>query len=148
MNNESIIFEARKKAKLYKLQGYHCSESVIRTINDVLQLKMNDDVLRCACGFRGGGGGYRDRCGIIEAGIMIISYIYGRDDSNGDLDKYSEMIVELHDDFKNYFNTIYCRDIYYDQKKKGVENTCLEIIVDGVEIILKLLLKKLNQVND
>ena len=61
MNNN-----AKEIVKNYKLQGYHCSESIIRTVNDVLDLKMSDDVLRCACGFRGGGGGYRDRCGIIR----------------------------------------------------------------------------------
>jgi len=140
MDNELIIVEARKLAKQYKLQGYHCSESIIRSVNDVLDLKMNDDVLRCACGFRGGGGGYRDRCGIIEAGIMIISYIHGRDNADEDIEKYSNLVFKLHEDFNKRFNTIYCRDIYYDQKKKQVENTCLEIIEDGVEIILRILL--------
>lgn len=134
------ILSARQIARDYKLKGYHCSECIIRTVNDVLDLKMSDDVLRCACGFRGGGGGYRDRCGIIGAGIMIISYLYGRDDCSGDVEEYSNLIIQLHEEFKNHFNTIYCRDIYYDQKKKMVENTCLDTVEDGVEIILDLLI--------
>lgn len=137
MNNN-----AKEIVKNYKLQGYHCSESIIRTVNDVLDLKMSDDVLRCACGFRGGGGGYRDRCGIISAGIMIISYMYGRDNSEDDVEGYSSLIRKLHEEFKNHFGTIYCRDIYAKQKSKQVENTCLDTVQDGVEIILKALSKE------
>ena len=55
---EEILQKTREISRQYKLEGYHCSETVIRTLNDVFELKMNEDVLRCACGFRGGGGGF------------------------------------------------------------------------------------------
>ncbi len=141
MNEKELLNEIREKASAYKLSGFHCSESVIRTLNDVFGLKMSEDVIRCACGFRGGGGGYRDRCGIIEAGIMAISYLYGRNDVKGETWKYSYLVRVLHHRFRDRFGTIYCRDIYFDQKEKKVPNTCHDPVVDGSEIIGKLLLE-------
>ena len=43
--------DASSLAAEYRLKGYHCSESIIRSINEVFDLKMSEDVLRCACGF-------------------------------------------------------------------------------------------------
>ena len=133
------VDRVKKLSKEYKLKGYHCSESIIRSINDAFELNMSDDLLRSVCGFRGGGGGYRDRCGIIESGMMLISYIYGRDNPEEEVWKYSYLIRVLHERFKEHFGTIYCRDIYFKQKEMNVPINCLDVIVDGSEIIAILL---------
>ena len=139
--NREIIDRAEKASREYKQMGYHCSEAVIRALNDVLELKMNEDVLRTACGFRGGGGGYRDRCGILEAGMMAISYLYGRDNLNGDVWRYSYLIRILHERFLEHFGTIRCLDIYTKQKERNVPNTCLDPTGEGTAIIAELLLE-------
>lgn len=141
MIEKETLNEIEKKSSAYKLSGFHCSESVIRTMNDVFDLNMNEDTLRCACGFRGGGGGYRDRCGILEAGMMTISFLYGRNDVQGETWQYSYLIRLLHERFRDRFGTIYCRDIYFDQKEKKVPNTCHDPVVEGSLIIAKLLLE-------
>ena len=133
------VDRVRKLSEEYRLKGYHCSESIIRSINDAFELNMSEDLLRSVCGFRGGGGGYRDRCGIIETGMILISYIYGRDNPEGEVWKYSYLIRILHKRFKSHFNTIYCKDIYFKQKQMNVAITCLDTIVDGSEIITNLL---------
>ena len=141
MNREEILQKTKEISRKYKRMGYHCSETVIRTLNDVFELQMSDDVLRCACGFRGGGGGYRDRCGILEAGMMTISYLHGRDDQEGDIEGYSYLIRILHERFLKHFGTIRCLDIYTKQKEENVANTCLEPTVEGTVLISELLLE-------
>ena len=139
MEKKEILEKIKKTASSYKLSGYHCSESVIRTLNDVFELGLSGETLRTACGFRGGGGGMRDRCGILEAGIMVISYLYGRYDLEGETWTYSYLIRELHRRFKDHFQTIYCRDIYFKQKEMQVPNTCHDPVVEGSVLIGELL---------
>ena len=90
--------------------------------------------------FFGCGGRYRDRCGIIEAGIMIISYIYGRNTCDEETWKYAYFIRLLHERFKERFNTIKCIDLYTRQKEANVEVVCLEPIKIGASIIADILL--------
>lgn len=75
MNNKERIDKARELAKSYKLQGYHCSESIIRAVPKALDMEISDDVIKAACGFFRGGGGTCDRCGVIECGLMLISML-------------------------------------------------------------------------
>ena len=137
----SIINKCINIASTYKIEGYHCSESIIRAINEGFELHLSKEMIRSACGFRGGGGGYHDRCGIIDAGIMIISYLYGRDDLNKERWTYSYLIRVLHDRFKEEFNSIYCRDIMLPQKEKGIENICLDTTKIGTKILAELLIE-------
>lgn len=136
---EEIIQEAGEKASSYKLSGYHCSESVIRALNDTFGWKMSKEMLRMASGFRGGGGGIRGRCGIIEAGIMAISYLYGRDDQSGTVWTYSYLTRYWIQRFEEHFGSSGCLDIYTKQKAMQVPNTCHDPVVEGTKIIAEIL---------
>ena len=138
-DREKIIEDVKLTVKKRCLEGFHCSEASFRALIEVLQLDVSDDLIRSVCGFRGGGGGYRDRCGIIEVGSIIISLLYGRDYPNQDKWPYSYLIRILHDRFKKEFGSIYCRDILFPLKEKRKENPCLPTYEKGCEIILNLL---------
>lgn len=131
---------AAARAKEYKFRGYHCSESVIRACGEALDLRLSDDLVRAACGFRGGGGGYMDRCGVIEAGCMLISYLYGRLTPEQPDWGYSYLICEFHDRFKEHFASIYCRDVMPAERGKDAP-VCLRVFAEGSEILTRLLLE-------
>ena len=56
----------------YREKGFHCPEATIRACSDALDLRIPEDVIRAASGFMGGGGGMGERCGVVEAGCMIL----------------------------------------------------------------------------
>jgi C_GCAxxG_C_C family probable redox protein len=137
MISSDVVKKAGELAMYYKSQKFHCSESIIRACSDALGLRLPEDVIRVASGFRGGGGGYWDRCGVIESGIILISYLYGRLTVYQDSWDYSYLIRELHKRFNNEFHSIYCRDI----KGTSANKNCDDIYRIGSEIIVQLLIE-------
>lgn len=123
--------------EIYREQGFHCSESVIRACNDALRMNLSRDVLRSACGFRGGGGGAGGRCGVIEAGIILLSYQYGRENPNTSCEEYSIRIRNLIKEFHHRFGSTECREISPAEIKRF--GNCGRIFRQGAELILQCL---------
>ncbi len=139
---EEILKAAADKCESYRLQGYHCSESALRACADVLNISLPEELLKVSSGFRGGGGGYGDRCGVVEAGIMLISYLYGRTDPKADVSDYSYLIRILHDRFNARLGSYYCRVLRpFAFYLSGAEQNCSHTYKEGARIITQLLLE-------
>ena len=142
MNKEEKIARARELAHNYKLQGYHCSESIIRAVPEAIGLKLSDDVVKAACGFFGGGGGTGGRCGVIESCLIIISMLYGRLDSETSDQDIRVLSLELMQRFTKHFGTKQCCEIKPKEIANfGEEYGCMRIYEEGAELVTKLLLE-------
>jgi C_GCAxxG_C_C family probable redox protein len=139
---EEKIKAAAEKSEAYRLKGFHCSESVIRACSEVLNIQLPEEILRMSSGFRGGGGGYGDRCGVTEAGIMLISYLYGRTDPAADVSGYSYLVRILHERFNKELGGYYCRVLRpFAFYLSGSAQNCSHVYKKGAEIVMTLLLE-------
>lgn len=69
----------RKTAEDYYRNGeYYCSEAVVKTLIDELELDVSPDVVKMASGFPVGMGGMGCTCGALTGGIMVIGLVFGR----------------------------------------------------------------------
>ena len=138
---DNKIIEAAERCEHYRLLGYHCSESAIRAISESLYIEIPEMLLKASCGFRGGGGGYGGRCGILEIGIILISLIYGRIDPEGDWERYSYLVRELHGRFLSELGSCNCKDLQPFSKMNTPDGSCSIIYEKGTKIVTKLLLE-------
>ena len=142
LDPEKIIAEAGRLAVENKRKGFHCPEAMIRAIPAALEIPISADVVRSACGFFGGGGGTGDRCGIIEAGIMLISWLYARMHPLQSEQNVRTLVSRWIDEFQKEIGHIYCRDIKPPEVKKyGVAIGCEDVYRRGAMTLTRLILE-------
>lgn len=138
---EEKLREAANRCEGYRLKGYHCSESALRACAEALGVDLPETLLKVSSGFRGGGGGYGERCGVVEAGIILISYIYGRLHPTESKAPYSYLIRLLHDRFLEEMGSYTCRVLKPFAYHISPDNSCSYTYKKGAIIITKLLLE-------
>lgn len=74
----SAADEAQFAASAYYRSGYHCGESVLKAVNEVLGSPLDPTAVRLSSGFCEGMGGSRCICGALAGGVMACGLIAGR----------------------------------------------------------------------
>jgi C_GCAxxG_C_C family probable redox protein len=138
---DEILIKVSNRCESYRLKGYHCSESTLRACADILNLDIPEVLYKVSSGFRGGGGGYGERCGVVEAGILLISFLYGRIDPNEDIAKYSQLICILHDRFLAELGSYTCRVLMPFAKHISPDQSCSYVYKKGAMVVARLLLE-------
>lgn len=142
LDPEEIIAKAGQLAVEYKRKGFHCPEAMIRAIPEAIGFPVPADVIRSACGFFGGGGGTGDRCGIVEAGIMLISFLYARMHPLQSEQNVRALVAEWISRFREETGALCCRDIKPPEViKYGAAIGCEEIYRRGASVLARLLLE-------
>jgi C_GCAxxG_C_C family probable redox protein len=140
-NIDILVAKAGDRCDYYRLQEYHCSEATIRAVSETLNVDLSDEILKVASGFRGGGGGYKERCGVLEAGIILISYLYGRTRPEEDAFSYSYLIRMLHDRFLKELGSYNCRVLRSFSQCHTDDHSCALTYRNGAMVITRLLLE-------
>lgn len=75
--------EATKRAYAYFGRGYNCAESIVLMANDVIDDDLVPDAPRVATAFGLGMGCMREACGALSGAVIVLSFLYGRDNRHG-----------------------------------------------------------------
>ena len=141
IDKAQIVARAGELARGYKQAGFHCSEAVVRAVPEALGFDIPADVVRAACGFFGGGGGTGGRCGVVESGIIVISFLYGLMHVSQSTDKAKTVIRALIREFKQKFGDLECRNVKAAAvAEHGPEFGCEDVYAHGAELITGILL--------
>jgi C_GCAxxG_C_C family probable redox protein len=139
MTLDQLANWAGDRANQFRVEGFHCSESVLRAAALAIGVDLSDEMLRVSTGFRGGGGGYGDRCGALNSGAMLISYLYGRTKASEDNTCASELTKLLHQRFDDELGATRCSLLNRVYSKQVPDGSCSTVYWAGARLVIKLL---------
>lgn len=119
-----------KCASNYLNDGYNCAESLIKSYNE----NFNENIPLGLGSCMGGGLGIGSLCGAINAGIVIIGFLKGRND-NTEINiakNYSKEFITI---IKEKYSTDICREL------KANKVTCGEIVDFSYNTLITILQK-------
>ena len=120
----------------------HCCESTLLLIDEAINLPgFDEDVMRIASGFAGGGGGWGMICGAVSGSVMAMGLLYGCE-GNETREVYEEKKMELRKKarklmkaFEDEFGSVNCMDLLgIDRRTEEGRERVKELHAQGVFI--------------
>jgi len=160
--DENVLNKAFESGKRHEMKSSGCSQCTIAGIFEALGIE-NDKVFKAATGFADGVGLTGDgHCGALSGGVMVISYLFGREvKDSGDMMKQVPALImskKLHDQFVEKYGTCRCADIQtkfvgrffnlYDPQemeaagKAGMVNKCSTLVGEVARMATRIILEK------
>ena len=108
--------KAYELGKKYEKEYKGCGQCVIAALQDAFDIR-NDDIFKSATGLAGGGCRVTDgSCGAYVGGIMILSFLMGRerdkfDDPESIRHKSADLARKLHDRYIQEYGSVICCNI-------------------------------------
>jgi len=159
---ENAAEKAYELGKKYEKEYRGCSQCIIAALQDVFDIR-NDDIFKAGTGLAGGGGRAIDgSCGAYAGGIMMLSFLLGRerdkfDDPEGIRFRTGDLARKFHDRYIQEYGSVICRDIqtkimgrpYYIadpdefekfEKAGAHEVHCLEVVGKAARWMTELIL--------
>jgi C_GCAxxG_C_C family probable redox protein len=133
LTREEILDMVQANAEeLYRNGTFYCSESVVQTINELLEKPYDPSVVKLASGFPIGMGKAGCLCGAVSGGQMALGMVYGRVEGEAMQGKMFETAKGLHDYIRNEYKSTCCRVITRewtgdDFKSSERKNHCITI---------------------
>jgi C_GCAxxG_C_C family probable redox protein len=113
-----------EEVKLNFNSGYNCAESVSLTVSKRIgRMTQSPEscIPRIATGFGGGVGRNGDICGALVGGIMAISMVFGRDNSDQSRDPCYDAADRFYNEFVEAFGSSRCRELTGLDLKRPIE---------------------------
>jgi C_GCAxxG_C_C family probable redox protein len=114
MKKEELLDEAYRLGFEYEKGASYCAQATVAALQDVFNIK-NDDVFKASCGLSGGVGACGEgTCGAVAGGVLILSYLFGRNRTVFDFGKVNHDVAELSatllERFKKEYDGSTCRE--------------------------------------
>lgn len=126
----------KNKAIEYYMNGYSCSESIVKTAIDAGLC--DESLLPCATSFSGGmlSGCL---CGAAAGAQLVLGYNFGRGNSKGNDDEGRAKAKEFIEEFKKRNKVTCCKVL--SMGLEGIERKrhCCKMVGDGAEILEQML---------
>lgn len=133
LTKEELLDKVQENAEqLFRSGTYFCSEAVLQTINELLGMPYDANVVKLASGFPIGMGKAQCLCGAVSGGQMALGIVYGRVEGEPMQDKMFDISKNLHDYIKDEYKSLCCRVITKewqgdDFKSPERKNHCITI---------------------
>lgn len=122
--------------------GLNCAESVYNALLKAGVIDIAPETRKMCTGFGGGIAGNRYTCGALSVAIMALGLKYGRftsvdtnvkEEGKKNYDIFTEVLKE----FEKQNGAIMCKDILELQKQGSERRTCIDIVEDLSELVVK-----------
>ncbi|HEY3284958.1 MAG TPA: C-GCAxxG-C-C family (seleno)protein [Armatimonadota bacterium] len=122
-------------------RGLQCSEALLKTYNERLELGLGSTALRMASGFAHGYGGAGLSCGCLTSAIMVLGALYGRTKPDEPEERVQTLASEMERRFHDRFGTDYCADLTLGLRWGGEEQRrhCTQVVRESVRILEDIL---------
>jgi len=161
MSRPELLEKIGKTAHTYERVYHGCSQSVLKALQEHLQLG-GGDAFRAASAFAGGVARMGETCGALSGGIMAIGLAYGREKLEDTMishgyAKAMGLSIKLCERFEKEFGSVKCRDIQrslfgrtFDFKnprereefvKSGGYEKCPKVVKKAAQLAAELILK-------
>lgn len=99
-------------AKQYFLEGYNCTQAVVLSFSDLVNIPQ-EQLLKVACSFGGGMGRLREVCGAFSGMLIVLGLLEGYDGpEKGEIKaNHYKKVQELAKRFEEKQGSIVCREI-------------------------------------
>ncbi len=111
--------ERAVKAADYFNSGYNCTQSVVLSFSDLIDIPQ-EELLKLASPFGGGMGRLREVCGTVSGMFIVLGCLYGYNEA-GDFERKKRLyadVQELAKRFEAVNGSIVCRELLGLQKKR------------------------------
>lgn len=135
------IETVRAQAGAYFGNGYHCAESVVRSVLDNLG-EDGIQVAPLATAFGGGFGNTKaEACGAISGALIVVGYFFGRREPLPDWRRAAEMGCGIRNDFLQAQGTTCCRTLCDRFGEEDQMDQCRKLVKDVAGQLFDRLIK-------
>ncbi len=140
---ESVIKTCRERAEeSYSNGDFYCSEAVIKSVLDAIEVEYPEKAIAMASGFPVGIGGAECVCGALSGGIMALGYLYGRTEGGSpQVEKAMSVSNKLHNLFVKRNRITCCRALTRGMVKGSTEHMkqCVRFTGEVAEDVMRII---------
>jgi len=143
---------AFQKAHDFLIAGWNCSQSVLLTVQELLDLH-DPAALKAATGFGGGIGNSGSICGALAGGVMALGFLYGRKELSefAQKERTYSVCAQWYDRFLNLMGGCNCCDILrvdlkdpivrkeYWRNAQNRERCASQVVGVAAQLLIKLI---------